>query len=68
MLKQGRHRYFRLASPLVAQMMESIGAVAAVRRRRATADRSRADAAIREARMCYDHLAGRLAVGNRRRA
>jgi DNA-binding transcriptional ArsR family regulator len=49
-LKQGRHRYFRIASPLVAQMMESIGTVA------------RVDATLREARMCYDHLAGRLAV------
>ncbi|MBN8985633.1 MAG: helix-turn-helix transcriptional regulator, partial [Rhizobiales bacterium] len=28
-LKQGRHRYFRLATPLVAQMLESIMAVAA---------------------------------------
>ena len=29
-VKQGRHRYFRIASPLVAQMMESIGVVAAI--------------------------------------
>src|SRR5215472_11210921 len=28
--RQGRHRYYRLASPLVAQMLESVMAVAAV--------------------------------------
>src|SRR5215470_4141723 len=27
--KQGRHRYYRLASPLVAQMLESVMAVSA---------------------------------------
>jgi DNA-binding transcriptional ArsR family regulator len=61
-LKQGRHRYFRIASPLVAQMMESIGAVAAIEAPPRSRPVSRADAALREARMCYDHLAGRLAV------
>jgi DNA-binding transcriptional ArsR family regulator len=61
-LAQGRHRYFRLASPLVAQMIEAVGAVAAVHappRYRPTGPR---DAQIREARICYDHLAGRLGV------
>src|SRR5437868_3969049 len=61
-LKQGRHRYFRIASPLVAQMMESIGAVAAIEAPARRRPASRVDAALREARMCYDHLAGRLAV------
>jgi DNA-binding transcriptional ArsR family regulator len=61
-LKQGRHRYFRIASPLVAQMMESIGAVAAIEAPPRRRPPSRADDALREARMCYDHLAGRLAV------
>lgn len=62
MLRQGRNHYFRIASPLVAQMIESIGAVAAVHsppRYRLPGPR---DAALREARMCYDHFAGRLAV------
>lgn len=61
--KQGRHRYHRLASPAVAQMMESIMRVASdlepVRRRLVVGPR---DAALREARTCYDHLAGRLGV------
>jgi DNA-binding transcriptional ArsR family regulator len=59
---QGRHRYFRLASPAVARMLEGIMAVAAngpPRYRPA----SKADAAMRIARTCYDHLAGRLGVG-----
>ena len=61
--KQGRHRYHRLATPAVAQMMESIMQVAS------RADPARKpvtvgprDAALRAARTCYDHLAGRLGV------
>ena len=61
--KQGRHRYHRLASPAVAQMMESIMQVAsgleAMRPPRVTGPR---DGALRAARTCYDHLAGRLGV------
>lgn len=61
--KQGRHRYHRLASRAVAQMMESIMQVAADRappsRRLSVGPR---DAALRAARTCYDHLAGRLGV------
>jgi DNA-binding transcriptional ArsR family regulator len=62
-VRQGRRRYFRLASPLVAQMLESMMAVAAVQlppRRRLP---SRIDDQMRTARTCYDHLAGRLGVG-----
>jgi DNA-binding transcriptional ArsR family regulator len=60
--KQGRHRYYRLASPAVAQMMESIMQVASVpdpARRVVVGPR---DAALRTARTCYDHLAGHLGV------
>ncbi|MBV9077712.1 MAG: winged helix-turn-helix transcriptional regulator [Methylobacteriaceae bacterium] len=61
--RQGRHRYFRLASPAVAGMMESIMQVVADRpepsRRLRVGPR---DLAMRQARTCYDHLAGRLAV------
>ncbi len=60
---QGRHRYHRLATPAVAQMMESIMQVAAslegMRPPLVTGPR---DAALRAARTCYDHLAGRLGV------
>lgn len=61
--KQGRHRYHRIASPAVAQMMESIMRVAsgveAMRPAPVTGPR---DAALRAARTCYDHLAGHLGV------
>jgi DNA-binding transcriptional ArsR family regulator len=64
--RQGRHRYHRLASPDVARMLEGIMAVAAQapgaqrsHRRVVVGPR---DAAMRAARTCYDHLAGRLAV------
>jgi len=61
--KQGRHRYYRLASPAVAQMLESIMRVAAgleaLRPAPATGPR---DSAMRAARTCYDHLAGHLGV------
>jgi DNA-binding transcriptional ArsR family regulator len=61
--KQGRHHYHRLATPAVAQMMESIMRVAsdlgATRPKLFVGPR---DAAMRAARTCYDHLAGRLGV------
>ena len=61
--KQGRHRYHRLASSAVAQMMEGIMQVASglsgERPRLVVGPR---DAALRAARTCYDHLAGRLGV------
>jgi len=65
MRPQGRHRYHSLASPEVAAMLEGMSGLAA------SLDRIRAgrtvrvgprDAALRAARTCYDHLAGRLAV------
>lgn len=71
--RQGRHRYHRLASPGVARMLEGVMAVAAatpappsIRPRSVRPPSIRPpgprDAALREARTCYDHLAGRLAV------
>jgi DNA-binding transcriptional ArsR family regulator len=61
--KQGRHRYHRLASPAVAQMMETIMQVAAgLEPRRPRLAVGPRDDALRAARTCYDHLAGRLGV------
>jgi DNA-binding transcriptional ArsR family regulator len=60
-LQQGRHRYFRLASPAVGRMLEAISEVAAGSPQRYRPF-SPKDEALRAARMCYDHLAGRLAV------
>ena len=60
--KQGRHRYHRLASATVAHMMESIMQVAAAVDSRRPIRVGPRDAAMRAARTCYDHLAGRLGV------
>src|SRR5271155_621730 len=60
-VKQGRHRYFRLADRDVALMLEAMMGVAA----RAGHLRTRpgpSDPAMRKARMCYDHLAGEMGV------
>jgi DNA-binding transcriptional ArsR family regulator len=58
---QGRHRYFRLADPDVAALLESLMGVAF----RTGAVRLRSnprEPALRKARVCYDHLAGELGV------
>jgi DNA-binding transcriptional ArsR family regulator len=59
-VKQGRHRYYRLATPLVAQMLEGIMAVAGATAR--PVPEPRIDPAMKRARTCYDHLAGTLGV------
>ena len=58
---QGRHRYVRLAGPEVAEILERLMALAALSRP-PVRPRSAEDAAFRDARSCYDHLAGALAV------
>ncbi|MCK1393947.1 helix-turn-helix transcriptional regulator [Bradyrhizobium sp. 1] len=57
-----RNRYYRIASPLVARMLESIKAVAALETPARYQPRSAQDDALRFARTCYDHLAGQLGV------
>ncbi len=64
--RQGRHRYHRLASPGVARMLEGLMAVAEDGPARDRLQKpvlvGPRDLAMRAARTCYDHLAGRLAV------
>ncbi len=62
--RQGRHHYHRLTSPAVARMLESIIEVSQTSGRPApkTVVTGPRDAAMREARTCWDHLAGRLGV------
>ncbi len=61
-VKQGRHRYYRIATHSVAEMLEGIMAVVAdVPPRHRPA--SKLDEAMRTARTCYDHFAGKLGVG-----
>src|ERR1041385_6852382 len=57
-----RFRYYRIASPLVAQMLESIKLVAALEVPPRFQPRSVRDDAQSFARTCYDHIAGRLGV------
>ena len=61
-MQQGRNRYYRLATPQVGRMLEGIMEVAAngPKRHRPV---SKLDEAMRTARTCYDHFAGRLGVG-----
>jgi len=60
--RQGRFCYYRIASPLVARMLESIIAVAAIEVPSRYQPRSIRDEALRFARTCYDHLAGQVGV------
>jgi DNA-binding transcriptional ArsR family regulator len=60
-VRNGRHRHFRLASPTVADMIDGIVAVALAKRPRYR-PLSRQAKALGAARICYDHLAGRLSV------
>lgn len=59
--RQGRYRYYRLADHQVAAMLESIMGVAATLGPRKVLPGPR-DAGMREARVCYDHLAGTMGV------
>jgi hypothetical protein len=61
MQRDGRCRYYKLASPRVANALEALGAISTSR---PTAEyiRSKADQHLLMARSCYDHLAGRAGV------
>jgi DNA-binding transcriptional ArsR family regulator len=56
--RQGRHKYLRLASPEVARLIEAMMALAPA----APQHFGPRDPALREARLCYNHLAGALGV------
>ena len=60
--RRRRFAYYRVASPLVARMLESLQAVAAIEVPPRHEPRSAADEALRFARTCYDHLAGTVGV------
>ena len=57
----GRHRYYRLAGPQVGRLLETMAELAPPAPVRSLRQHTRAHA-VREARTCYDHLAGRLGV------
>lgn len=58
---QGRHRYFALAGDEVARLLEGMMGVAAAAGHRRARPGPR-EPALRDARVCYDHLAGAQAV------
>jgi DNA-binding transcriptional ArsR family regulator len=58
---QGRHRYYRLAGPQVGTLIEALQQFAPAARVHSLREGTRANA-LRVARTCYDHLAGRLGV------
>lgn len=59
--KQGRHRYYALSGPEVAEVLEALMGLAqktgATRLRTGPRDKD-----LRHARICYDHLAGEMGV------
>jgi DNA-binding transcriptional ArsR family regulator len=57
-----RFSYYRIASPLIATMLESIKVVAAIEVPPRRQPRSANDDALHFARSCYDHLAGQVGV------
>lgn len=56
-----RYRYYQIASPLVAQALESLSLLSA-EPKQAPPRHERIDKALCAARTCYDHLAGALGV------
>ncbi len=58
---RGRHRYFALAGPQVGELIEAVARVAPAQPITSLRQGTRAHA-VRYARRCYDHLAGRLGV------
>src|SRR5436190_22029796 len=58
---RGRHRYFRIARPEVALAIEAMAALTpAAKQMSLMAPRQLPD--LKQARTCYDHLAGKIAV------
>ena len=64
--RQGRHRYYRIESASVAGLIESLmsvtGELSAAATRCKPVSTGPRDRALRRARLCYDHLAGEVAV------
>lgn len=59
--RHGRHRYYRLASPKIAEVLESFLSIAPpvkINSFRQSGENN----ALREARTCYDHIAGKLGI------
>ncbi|MQA81179.1 MAG: metalloregulator ArsR/SmtB family transcription factor [Streptosporangiales bacterium] len=60
-VRQGRHRYYRLANVAVAQALEALAHIAPPRQIRSLRQSRQAES-LAFARTCYDHVAGTLGV------
>src|SRR5918911_1456684 len=60
--RHGRHRYYRLASDEVGRFIETLASLAPPPRVSSLVEVNEESKAIRYARTCYDHLAGKVAV------
>lgn len=58
-LMQGRHRYYRLASPAIAELLEKLMGISWAGLQ---VPKTKTPVNLRYARTCYDHLAGEIAV------
>ncbi|HXU31049.1 MAG TPA: helix-turn-helix transcriptional regulator [Thermoanaerobaculia bacterium] len=58
---EGRHRYYKMASPEVGHALEALGAIS-THARAPGVQRPPETKALHHARLCYDHLAGRVGV------
>ena len=61
-VKQGRHKYFKLANENVARVIESIGYLLPQKNQIKKQITKNEKKGIKYARTCYDHLAGKIAV------
>src|SRR5690348_10205642 len=62
---QGRHRYYKLANPQIADVIESLASLSVAVRRpapRSVLPTKSTPVQFLNARTCYDHLAGEMAV------
>jgi len=59
--RQGRHKYYKLSTPEVAHVIESIGSLIPDGKRKEIVDHA-TNTSIRYCRTCYDHLAGKVGV------
>lgn len=57
----GRHRYYRIANPRVIDAVEALAEISPRTRVSSLRQGTRANA-LRNARLCYDHIAGQLGV------
>ncbi len=59
--REGRHRYYAIANPFVAEILETLAHLIDQTPHRPRRS-AKPDAPLRYARTCYDHLAGQLGV------